>query len=114
MHNVFHYLDKNGLDPFQAKLDSIQDRKTCAKILYRIDKMSAEDCLDGYASKNVTGVSELLVTSSSECRIFFCVIDGDIILLFLTIGKNVKHDYIIISEYRDDCIEGERTWLQND
>ena len=114
MHNILHYLDKDGIDAFQVKFDSISDRKVRAKILHQIELASFEESLERYVSKDIAGVSELLVTVEPGYRIFFRVIGNDIILLFLTIGKKIKRDYITISEYRDGCMEGERTWLKND
>ena len=79
MHQIFHYLDENGNDLYQAWLEGLRDRVAKVAVIKRVARVEV-----GLFGDHVfvgDGISELGIDVGAGDRIYFAHVGNTVILL---------------------------------
>ncbi len=87
MYEVKHMLSANGVDIYQAWLDTVQDTRSKARITTRVDRASLWHF--GVTEPIGDGVFEMKLDFGPGFRVFYAIQDREIIFL-LGAGSKVR------------------------
>jgi len=95
-----YYRDENGNEPAKDFLDGL-DKENRARIWVQIDRLKAGS---GDVEPVGEGVSELRIHHGPGFRVYFVVIDNDVVIVLLTAGdkSSQKKDIKAAKKYNAD------------
>jgi len=103
MNSIVHYLDESGCIPFQEWADSIKDKRTKAKITFRLAKVAAGTLGDHRPCRD--GVWELRENFGPGYRLYYAMIGKTVVLLLCGGDKgsqssDIDHAVAYLNDYQ--------------
>ena len=103
VYSLEEYITTKGEVPFRNWLLKLKDKHTVARIFTRLDRIQLGNFGDYKRIKGVEDLYEIREQHGAGYRIFFSIIEGNIVLLLA--GSNKKHQQRGIEkaiQYLDD------------
>jgi len=83
IYEIREYQTRNGKSPFGEWFDGLKDKRVKAKIMARLDRVSLGNFGDHKTLPRTGGVAELREHAGPGYRIYYSIIEDEIVLLLV-------------------------------